>query len=140
MYCGQVGDHKSKLTSINTSPCIKANAGAFVQKLQFVISFIFNPLRAKNDIHYDRGRDFVNGSGYFCTCLTANRLVCNKVIQILECKFWDYRSVNFEMFFGVFNSPKIRTKIISFSFSEHVESVHEGNKPFKCEVCDYRFS
>ena len=48
-------------------PCIFFQAGAFVQKLQFVISFIFNPLRAKkNDIHYDRGRDFVNGSRYFC--------------------------------------------------------------------------
>ena len=74
-----------KLETLNSNYVTSINkSGAFVQKLQFVISFIFNPLRAKNDIHYDRGRDFVNGSGYFCTCLTANRLVCNKVIQILE--------------------------------------------------------
>ena len=22
----------------------------------------------------------------------------------------------------------------------HIESVHEGNKPFKCEICDARFT
>ena len=38
------------------------------------------------------------------------------------------------------------TEIYDYKFSNkskltaHIESVHEGIKPFKCDICDYKFS